>query len=95
MLPTKLPLQDFYREYAGLWKHAIDVRYRVRGRLRTHLALVIALATGRVSFGAIRKGMRMGSVLSRPGTFLRAHKESDRRLAEFRDVLERSSDAAA
>ncbi len=34
VLPTKLPLDEFYREYAGLWKHAMDVRYKIEGRLK-------------------------------------------------------------
>jgi radical SAM superfamily enzyme YgiQ (UPF0313 family) len=82
VLPTKLPLDEFYREYAGLWKHAMDVRYQIEGKLRTHLALIGALATGRVTMTAIRKGMRMGSVLSDPSSFLRAHIESEARLAD-------------
>jgi radical SAM superfamily enzyme YgiQ (UPF0313 family) len=82
VLPTKLPLNEFYREYAGLWKHATDVRYQVEGKMKTHLGLIAALATGRVTFTAIRKGMRMGNVLSDPATFLRAHGESESRLAE-------------
>jgi radical SAM superfamily enzyme YgiQ (UPF0313 family) len=81
VLPTKLPLDEFYAEYAGLWKHALDVRYQVEGKLKTHLGLIAALATRRVTFSAIRKGMRMGSVLSSPASFLRAHDESDARLA--------------
>ena len=71
-LPTRLPLHEFYREYAGLWKHVVDVRYRDRGRIKTHLALLAALATRKVTLTALRKGMRMGSVLSRPESFLRA-----------------------
>ena len=31
VLPTKLPLDEFYREYAGLWQHALDVRYKHQG----------------------------------------------------------------
>jgi len=81
VLPTKLPLHEFYAEYAGLWKHAVDVRYRIEGKMKTHLALVAALATRRVTLTAIRKGMRMGSVLSDPQSFLRAHDESAARLA--------------
>ena len=81
VLPTKLPLDDFYREYAGLWKHALDVRYRIEGKVRVHLGLLAALATGRVTISAIRKGMRMGSKLSDPESFLRAHRESEARLA--------------
>jgi radical SAM superfamily enzyme YgiQ (UPF0313 family) len=82
VLPTKLPLDEFYREYAGLWKHAMDVRYQVEGKLKTNLGLLAAIITRRVTLTAIRKGMRMGSVLSDPATFLRAHGESAERLAE-------------
>jgi radical SAM superfamily enzyme YgiQ (UPF0313 family) len=82
VLPTKLPLDDFYREYAGLWKHATDVRYKLEGKIRTHLGLLAAIATGRVTITAIRKGMRMGNVLGDPNSFLRAHRESEARLAE-------------
>ena len=82
VLPTKLPLDEFYREYAGLWKHATDVRYRVEGKLRVNLGILAALATGRVTVSAMRKGMRMGSVLSDEESFLRAHRESPARLAE-------------
>jgi len=81
VLPTKLPLDEFYREYAGLWKHALDVRYQVEGRIKTHLGLVAALATRRVTVSALRKGMRMGSRLANPESFLRAHRESEARLA--------------
>ena len=79
VLPTKLPLDEFYAEYAGLWKHATDVRYREHGRLRTHLDLLAALALRKVTFSALRKGMRMGKVLGRPESFLRAHRKSDPR----------------
>ena len=83
VLPTKLPLHEFYREYAGLWKHAVDVRYRTHGKIKTQLAILGAIATGKVTLKAIRKGMRMGmgNVLSNPETFLRAHHESPARLA--------------
>ena len=86
VLPTKLPLHEFYREYAGLWKHAVDVRYRIEGKLRTNLGILAALATRRVTFTAMRKGMRMGNVLSNPKTFLRAHEESAERLAAARSL---------
>jgi len=83
VLPTKLPLEQFYAEYAGLWKHAVDVRYRAHGKFKTQLAILMAIATGKVTLKAIRKGMRMGmgNVLSNPGTFMRAHLESPARLA--------------
>ena len=82
VLPTKLPLEEFYREYAGLWQHAMDVRYQVEGKLKTNLGLLAAIATRKVTLTAIRKGMRMGSVLSDPASFMRAHDESAARLAE-------------
>ncbi len=82
VLPTKLPLHEFYGELAGLWRHTMDVRYAHQGRLKVHLGLLAALATGKVSLAALRKGMRMGSVLGRPDTFLRAHKESHARLED-------------
>jgi hopanoid C-3 methylase len=84
VLPTKLPLADFYGEYAGLWKHVVDVRYRLYGKMRTKLAILSAILTGKVTLKAIRKGMRMGmgSALSNPNAFLRAHLESAERLAD-------------
>ena len=73
VLPTKLPLDEFYSEYSGLWRHALDVRYRYRGKMRTYFQLGAALATRRVTFGAVRKGMNIAKVFSDPQTFLRAH----------------------
>ncbi len=73
VLPTKLPLDEFYAEYSGLWRHVMDVRYRTRGKLRTYVQLGAALATGKVTLGAVRKGMNLANVFSRPETFLRAH----------------------
>jgi hopanoid C-3 methylase len=73
VLPTKLPLDEFYAEYSGLWKHVIDVRYKLRGRARTYLQLGAALATGKVTLSALRNGMNIAKVFSRPETFLRAH----------------------
>src|SRR5688572_17908075 len=49
VLPTKLPLEEFYREYARLWRHSLEVRYQLRGRARTYLQMGAALATGKVS----------------------------------------------
>ena len=74
VLPTKLPLEEFYEEYSRLWRHVLDVRYRERGKLRTYVQLGAALATGRVTVGAVRKGMNLAKVFSRPETFLAAHR---------------------
>jgi radical SAM superfamily enzyme YgiQ (UPF0313 family) len=73
VLPTKLPLEEFYSEYSALWRHALDVRYKLRGKLKTYVQLGAALATGKVTLNAVRKGMNIARVFSRPETFLRAH----------------------
>jgi len=73
VLPTKLSLEEFYDEYSGLWRHVLEVRYRHRGKLRTYAGLGLALATGKVTLDAVRKGMNIAKVFSRPETFLEAH----------------------
>ena len=73
VLPTTLSLDDFYEEYSGLWRHALDVRYRYRGKWKTYLQLGAALATGKVSFHNVRRGLGMAKTFSKPETFLRAH----------------------
>ena len=87
VLPTRMPLEDFYAELAGLWQTTMDVRYAAHGRLKIHLGLLAALASRQVTFQALRKGMRMGTVLGRPDTFLRAHRESEERLGSVADLL--------
>ena len=89
VLPTRLPLDEFYRQYAGLWSHGLDVRTRIHGRLKSSLALVAAMATRRVTVSALRKGVRLSHVLSRPESFLRAHRESPARLADARELSTR------
>jgi len=74
ILPTKLPLEEFYTEYSALWQHVLDVRYKHRGKLRTYVQLGAALATRKVTFGAVRNGMNLAKVFSRPETFLKAHR---------------------
>jgi len=73
VLPTKLPLDEFYAEYSRLWQHVLDVRYKNRGKMKTWLQLAGALATRKVTFSAVRKGMNIAKVFSRPETFLSAH----------------------
>lgn len=77
VLPTKLSLEEFYEEYSGLWRHVVEERFRHRGRTRTYLQMAGALATGKVSWGAIRKGMNIAQVFSKPETFLAAHRQQD------------------
>lgn len=81
VLPTKLPLEEFYREYSKLWKHALDVRYKHRGRAKLYLQLAAALATGKVTMPAVKKGWNLAKEFSTPETFLRGHRESSRELA--------------
>jgi hopanoid C-3 methylase len=73
VLPTTLSLDDFYEEYSALWRHALDVRYRYRGKWKTYLQLGAALATGKVSLNNVRRGLGMAKTFSKPETFLRAH----------------------
>ena len=75
VLPTRLPLDEFYREYSALWRHVLDLRYRIKGRARTYLQMAGAVATGKVTPGALRKGMNLAKVFSRPETFLEAHRD--------------------
>ena len=74
VLPTRLPLEEFYEEYSKLWRHTIDVRFRHRGRMRTYFQMGAALATRKVSLSSLRKGMNIAKVFSRPETFLKAHR---------------------
>ncbi|MDY7095752.1 MAG: radical SAM protein [Acidobacteriota bacterium] len=87
VLPTKLPLDEFYREYAGLWRHALELRYRVRGKARTYLELLAALASGKVTYTALRKGMNLSKRFSTADTFLRGHRESPARLEAAAELL--------
>jgi len=73
VLPTTLSLDDFYKEYSALWRHALDVRYRYRGKWKTYVQLGAALATGKVSLHNVRRGLGMAKTFSKPETFLRAH----------------------
>jgi radical SAM superfamily enzyme YgiQ (UPF0313 family) len=76
VLPTKLSLEEFYEEYAKLWRTTLEVRYQHRGRARTYFQLAGALATGKVTLGAVKKGMFLAKVFSKPETFLAAHRDS-------------------
>lgn len=76
VLPTKLPLEQFYEEYSRLWRHTLDVRYRCRGTLQTYVQLGAALATRKVTLSAVKNGMNIAKVFSRPETFLRAHTDA-------------------
>ena len=74
VLPTKLPIEEFYEEYSGLWRHVVAERFRHRGRAKTYIQLAGALATGKVTWSAVKKGMNIAQVFSKPETFLAAHR---------------------
>lgn len=74
VLPTKLPLKDFYEEYSRLWRHVLDVRYRHRGRVRTYVQMGLAVATGKVRLSDVRRGLGLAGTFSKPETFLEAHR---------------------
>jgi len=76
VLPTTLSLDDFYKEYSGLWQHALDVRYRNRGKWKTYFALGAGIATGRIPLRTARRGLGMARTFSKPETFLRAHEDA-------------------
>jgi len=80
VLPTRLPLEEFYAEYSRLWNWTLEVRYRHRGKLKTYASWLAALATGKVTVAAVRKGMNIAKVFSDPDTFLAGHRESAERL---------------
>ena len=73
VLPTHLPLNEFYEEYSRLWAWALEVRYKHRGKLKTYMNMVAAIALGKVKLSSIRKGMNMAKVFSNPETFMKGH----------------------
>ncbi len=83
VLPTRLSREEFYEEYASLWRHALDIRLRTEGRARTYVGMGLALATGKLTIGALKKGMNMGKRFSTAETFLKGHRDSETRMAEI------------
>jgi radical SAM superfamily enzyme YgiQ (UPF0313 family) len=77
VLPTKLPLDEFYKEVAGLWDWSRHVFYRHRGKASFYLQLALGLATGKISLKAMRKGFDMAKALSDPESFMELHRESE------------------
>jgi hypothetical protein len=76
VLPTRLPLEEFYAEYSRLWDWTLQMRYKHRGWAQTYVRLAAALATRKVTLEAVRKGMNMAKVFSDPRTFLDGHPDS-------------------
>lgn len=76
VLPTKLPLEEFYAEFASLWAASRDIFFKHRGKARFYLQLAGGLATGKITPKAMRKGFDIARLLSNPDSFLQAHLES-------------------
>ncbi len=83
VLPTRLSKEEFYREYASLWRHAHNIRLKTEGVARTYLSMGLALATGKLTVGALKKGMNLNKRFSTPETFLKGHHDSKARMAEI------------
>ena len=77
VMPTKLPLDEFYKEVAGLWDWSRHVFYRHRGKARFYFQLALGLVTGKITPKAMRKGFDMARVLSDPESFLEAHRQRE------------------
>lgn len=76
VLPTRLPLGEFYEEYAGLWRHVYSLRCRKRGRAKGLFAIPTALLTGKASLTALRNGLQIGKALGSPGAFMQGHQKT-------------------
>jgi radical SAM superfamily enzyme YgiQ (UPF0313 family) len=74
---TRLPLEEFYREFAHLWATS----YAIGSSHRSHRLwkLVRALATGSVSLSSMLLGMNMAKMLSDPQVYLVGHRGSRER----------------
>ena len=70
-------------DYSRLWRWALHVRYKNRGKLNTYMQMVAALAMRRVTFSAVRKGMNLAKVFSKPKTFMIGHHKSSTEQAEM------------
>ena len=75
VLPTKLPLEEFYKEVAGLWDWSRQVFYRKRGKAKFYLQIGLGLATGKITWKELRKGFDMAGALSDPESFMELHRE--------------------
>ena len=87
VLPTTLSLEDFYAEFAGLWKHSLEVRYRYRGKYRLYLQAVAALLLGKVKMSDLKRGFNMAELMGRPDHYLQQHHESAAKLASIKAQL--------
>ncbi len=75
VLPTRLPLADFYDEFSRLWRWLMEVRFKHRSKTMFYAKLAAAVATRKVTFKSLRKGMNLASAFSKPDAFLNRHRE--------------------
>lgn len=73
VLPTTLAIEEFYAEYAGLWRGALQLRRRLQGGVSGILRTACRIAAGKIRPGDLRTAAEVGKALSVPETFLRAH----------------------
>lgn len=78
VLPTRLPLEEFYEEYTSLWKCALETRTETRGAMGLFLKTAAGIARGSVSLSALRKGLLVGRAMSKPERYLAAHARDSR-----------------
>ncbi|MFQ6098830.1 MAG: B12-binding domain-containing radical SAM protein, partial [Armatimonadota bacterium] len=72
VLPTKLPLSRFYREFAGLWQTALSCRPRSKSWNRL-IRMAKAVLTGRLPVGLLRQGLRAIREMCDASMYLAAH----------------------
>lgn len=80
VLPTTLSMEEFYAEYSNLWRHALKVRYKHRGRARMYVQLVAGLAAGKVNLTMVKRGWNIAKIMGEPKTFLQQHEQSAARV---------------
>lgn len=80
VLPTTLSMEEFYSEYSNLWRHALKVRYKHRGRARMYVQLMAGLASGKVNLTMVKRGWNMAKIMGQPKTFLHQHEQSAARV---------------
>lgn len=73
VVPTRLPLDEFYQEYASLWRCALETRRNAKGASKLYLKTLAGVAVGDVTLSSLRKGLLIGRAMGNPELFLAAH----------------------
>ena len=72
VMPTKLPLDEFYKEVAGVWSWSRHVFFKNRGKARFYLKMALGVLTGTDQLEGAAQGLRHGPGAERPREFSRA-----------------------